>query len=220
MGCVSETAMKDAVKIPHSQKIDKVEKYKSNVLGEKEMEIFIRWILPKILKNLATDAYKFELVYQASRFLFSAREFHKASNGIENTVFIAKSDNGSIFGGFTPCKWEDDVMYKYAKDDEKKSFLFRICTEQKKQKEEAVEFFELIQSSKAILNNVQDGPVFGSGRDIHISDKCDGNECWANLGQSYQSPHKFGSNKANSLLGGEIKFKISEYELWRIIIKK
>lgn len=66
------------------------------------------------------------------------------------------------------------------------------------------------------MNNEEDGPVFGSGRDINIVDRCDLNECWANLGKSYSSLYKFGSKKANELLGGEQRFRISEYEIWKI----
>lgn len=72
------------------------------------------------------------------------------------------------------------------------------------------------ESSKAILNNVEDGPVFGSGRDINIVDKCDVRDCWANLGQTYSCGFKYGSNKANSVLGGFNVFKLREYEIWRI----
>lgn len=40
-----------------------------------------------------------------------------------------------VFGGFTPCKWEEEVMYKYVPDPDKQSFLFRLTSEKLSEKE-------------------------------------------------------------------------------------
>lgn len=52
------------------------------------------------------------------------------------------------------------------------------------------------------MNHDKNGPVFGSGHDLIIADKCNGNKSWANLGETYHCPSKYGSIKANSLLAG------------------
>ena len=82
--------------------------------------------------------------------------------------------------------------------------------------ENEIEFFELLEQKTAIMNHVEDGPIFGSGRDISIFDKCNMTLCWANIGQTYVSPFKYGSNKGNSLLGGDMKFFVNDYEVWKL----
>ena len=90
MGCVHEGGN---IKNPKSFK-DSValvtQKYKSKVLADSgKMKTFKDIVLPKILSNLEILNFKLESVFQASKYEFSAQEFHKATDGVQNTIFIA-----------------------------------------------------------------------------------------------------------------------------------
>lgn len=52
------------------------------------------------------------------------------------------------------------------------------------------------------MNNYTNGPIFGEGHDIFITDKCNKNDNWCNLGKSYYCKYPFGSKKANESLAG------------------
>jgi hypothetical protein len=47
------------------------------------------------------------------------------------------------------------------------------------------------------MNHSEAGPVFGDGHDIFISDRCNKNYSWCNLGKTYNCSYVYGSNKAN-----------------------
>lgn len=68
--------------------------------------------------------FDINLIYQASEGNYLASEFHERTSGIKNTLFLARTTENRIFGGFTTCTWRKDEMYQYEIDDKKKSFLF------------------------------------------------------------------------------------------------
>lgn len=61
------------------------------------------------------------------------------------------------------------------------------------------------------MNNLTSGPVFGEGHDVFISDKCNKNKSWCNVGKSYESIYPFGSVKSNCLLTGKSEFLVLDY---------
>lgn len=80
-----------------------------------EME-FRAQIMNKIIATKGKDLQNFTLVYRGSENGFSSAAFHKFTDGLPNTVTILKTKKGVVFGGYTPCAWEKEVMYKYATD--------------------------------------------------------------------------------------------------------
>lgn len=46
-----------------------------------------------------------KLLFRASEHYFSASEFHKHCDGVQNTLLIAKTEFDKVIGGFTPNKW-------------------------------------------------------------------------------------------------------------------
>ena len=53
------------------------------------------------------------------------------------------------------------------------------------------------------MNDIECGPIFGSGFDLYLRDECNVNPCWNNIGKSYATNQSYGSAKANKLLSGE-----------------
>ena len=52
------------------------------------------------------------------------------------------------------------------------------------------------------MNHEGNGPIFGKGHDLLISDNCNTNESWASLGKSYFCEFPHASNKGNKFLCG------------------
>lgn len=52
------------------------------------------------------------------------------------------------------------------------------------------------------MNDRDCGPVFGEGHDIIIHDEAHKRESWCNIGKTYKSKHRYGTNKGNSELSG------------------
>jgi hypothetical protein len=74
---------------------------------------------------------EFRLLWRASRDGFNAREFHSRCNGHSNTLTLVMDVGGNIFGGFTPCAWEegfrkDQKSNKYQTDMSRRSFVFTV----------------------------------------------------------------------------------------------
>jgi hypothetical protein len=69
-------------------------------------------------------AKRFALLWRGSRDGFEAATFHSRCDGHANTLTVIADTEGSIFGGFTPLKWEADGEFKT--DESLRSFLFTL----------------------------------------------------------------------------------------------
>ena len=69
----------------------------------------------------------------------------------------------------------------------------------------------------AIYSNNGDGPTFGNGHDLYISNSCHTNtNSYSDLGRSYRAPNGYGhgSSQARNFLAGSYNFKCDEYEVF------
>ena len=69
----------------------------------------------------------------------------------------------------------------------------------------------------AILSDSSYGPIFGGGRDLHISDNSHTNQhSFTNFGHTYQPPagYVYGTQQTKSLLAGSYKFTPTEIEVF------
>ena len=77
---------------------------------------------------------------------------------MKNTVVIVESDEGKIFGGYTPVSWDKTSLNK--KDPSQQTFLFSITNNEK--------YPKIHDDHRAIYCNVHFGPAFGQGSDFYI----------------------------------------------------
>ena len=94
---------------------------------------------------------------------FSAAKFHEKCDGIEDTLVAIKLKNGKIFGGFTHYPWGSPDKTEVVNDPGCNAFLFSI---------DMVEKFVPQNGNSLIVRSKDAGPIFGSGHDIFISDRC------------------------------------------------
>ena len=145
---------------------------------------------------------KRNLLYRASLDGFEAAKFHKKCDNQSNTLTVIKSENGFVFGGFTPSPWDSSSRYK----KQNNSFLFSLINESKKPEKIMINSYY----EKAIYCSASYGPTFGGGHDIYISDKSNENK----LSYSGGSGNSYIS--AYSTIAGSKNFQVLEIEVYRI----
>lgn len=80
--------------------VENVFKDASNVFQKEELKR-IGSILSQANKSIVTA----KLIFRASDHNFQSTAFKEMCAGHGNTLMIAKSDKGNMFGAYTPCKW-------------------------------------------------------------------------------------------------------------------
>jgi hypothetical protein len=84
------------------------------VLSNKEFKnIFGKKILPIIGELLPNTVYRFKKVFRASEHGYEGKKFREFVHGVKNTLLLVKTKNNRIFGAYTPCMWQKDIMYQY-----------------------------------------------------------------------------------------------------------
>lgn len=121
---------------------------------------------------------------------------------------IIKSSNDNIFGGFTEKEWSSED--KYVADQN--AFVFSLINKEQNP-------FKVMCSDDgqdAICCASFYGPTFGSSSDIKtLSDSKNYQKGFSDLGDSYKHPdYKYGTEKAQSILGGSLLFQIIEIEVF------
>lgn len=170
-------------------------------------------LLRESLANLCGFDYgrKWMLLYRASEHGFSARDFHFRCDEMPDTLTIIKSSNGNIFGGFVDATWQSKSQYKQSD----KAFIFSLINQCEKPFKADV---TPAKSNRAIYCDANNGPSFGSGLDIYISNNSNaGAENYSNFSLSYVHPdYAYGSTQAKSILAGSYNFKVSDIEVFKM----
>jgi hypothetical protein len=127
----------------------------SRIVCSSEEKSNIRKFFNKTIKQV-------KFLYRASDHQFCTNKFHEKCDGISNTLTVILTEFDKKIGGFTPLKWSSHQNGQYLKDDSKGSFIFSLTHNDK---------FTLMEPGKAIKNDKDWGPIFGSGRDLAVSSK-------------------------------------------------
>ncbi|KAK8810488.1 hypothetical protein WA158_007063 [Blastocystis sp. Blastoise] len=168
------------------------------------------------LVNWLGKEKKWKLLFRASEHEYKASEFHRCCDNKGETVTIIKhighNNHINIFGGYTDQSWE------YRPGSSKsfsKEFLFTLSNEHGIPPTK----YDYINSDRsyAIFCTSSNGPKFGGGYDIKISDQCYSNTdsyCNAHSYSEVNTPQKsslfVNTNNANS----RNDFKVEDYEVW------
>lgn len=166
--------------------------------------------LEKLLKRKLEINKKWTLLYRGSIHGFQAANFHAKCDGKTNTLTIVKSTYGNIFGGYTSVALNaNNTYYK-----DLNAFLFSLVNSC-----DTPLIFEhnLNDNNNSIYGGSANGPTFGSGHDLVISDNCNLNSnSYSKLGQTFIHPdYPQGSQKTNMILAGAEKFQVSEIEVFQ-----
>ncbi|KAL9954725.1 hypothetical protein ACROYT_G042298 [Oculina patagonica] len=138
---------------------------------------------------------QWRLLFRASRDGFSAATFHSRCDNKGATVTIVKSGN-NIFGGFTEESW--------ACQD---AFLFSMVNPHGLGPTK----MPLKSQQNAICCGRLNGPTFGFGHDLHISDNANTNtSSFSNLGFTYERP----PGQQDTFFTGNRYFTVTDYEVF------
>ena len=154
----------------------------------------------------------FSLLYRSSIDGLDSKTFHSKCDGVQGTLTVIKSQNSNIFGGFTSADWYSDwSSYNYKSDSA--AFLFSLVNSYNVSVK-----MDVSQPNNAIFSYPYYSMIFGGGHDLY----CKYDQCYSNLGHSYQMPSflTYGSNAAQSFLGGSSSFQAVEIEVYWIDRKR
>jgi len=159
-----------------------------------------RRLLEHFIKEM--DKTKIEinptLLFRASKDGDSSRKFHEKCDYYGATITIVETVSGRRFGGYTSISWDKS---KGNYDTSGINFLFSLDTRK---------YYKNTSGSNHTYHNENNGPTFGGGHDLCISDGCMGNQ------SSYTNKSNYEMTSAYELNGGTRSFKVKDYEVYNI----
>ena len=152
-------------------------------------------------------------VYQGSTHGFGAAHFHSKVDGINGTLSVIKSTNGSIFGGFTMMHWGLPATYY----TDPSAYIFSLVNQ--------MNFPSLARNIKqpmmhSVYTHPAYGPTFGGGHDMYVADQSNANmNSYTNFGNTYALNNLTLFNSWNqtiksTFLTGAYNFQTFEIEVY------
>ena len=142
-----------------------------------------------------------KLVYKATKDGFFAKDFHKACDWKGENLGIIRSENGYLFGWWTPYSWQSSGNYV----SDSKTFIFTLTNPAGLPAK-----YTIYLSQNTIFAHSSYGPVLGCGNDILVPDSFDVNDGWTNFPGSYEDT----TGRGQLTFTGNSKFKVIEIEVF------
>ena len=175
----------------------------STILGTRKMK-------NDLVELCKLSGKQFNLLYRATRDGFAAASFHAKCDHQPRTLTIIKTTSGCVFGGYTSLGWNSSSGWRTDPD----AFLFSLVNFRCVPRLMPVK----VGDRYSIYCNASNGPVFGSGNSIHISNNSNSTmESYSDLGQSYEfTLYSYGTVAAQSFLAGIRNFQTTEIEVFQL----
>jgi hypothetical protein len=177
--------------------------------GDPALDSKIIATFPKLFSMFR--AHLFKLLYRGSRDGFRASDFHSRCDGHSPTVTVILSENGSIFGGYTPQAWH--ALDKFIADLSRKSFIFTL----KNPHNLEPRIFPLLKEhlDHALYGKADRGPCFGYGHNIGVVNNCNASPSnyTGYFGTTYSNDTEL--DRETLLTGGEW-FQVQEIEVFEL----
>ncbi|CAK63493.1 unnamed protein product (macronuclear) [Paramecium tetraurelia] len=145
-------------------------------------------------------------IYRSIRDGLNQKYFWNKVNNQSNLLMIFKSKSGYIFGGFSPCQWQQNLN-NYVQDNTMSSFIFSQTHDQ-------IYYLKDANKAQAIYCHQSNGPIFGSN-DMQLG--ADFQSGQSNLGTSYQCD-QYQTAAKNTQLFGQTTPNLAECEIYQIIL--
>jgi hypothetical protein len=107
-----------------------------------------------------------ELLYRGSEHGFRAAAFHEKCGEAENTLTLVRTEFGKTIAAFTPYKWHSVPNDQFVSNPAGGSFILALDLKEK---------LIPVETTQLIYNYPNNGPTFGGGCDVYISDQCNSN---------------------------------------------
>jgi len=158
------------------------------IKNEEDLNLLRQWLVPE------NQYCRLNLLYRGSRDGMTVDAFHKKCDDHAETLTIAKSSNGRVFGGYSEQTWNVTNCFKGSDN----AWIFSLDEKRKYP----------IKSEKnaySIATYQGSGPIFGSGPDLHISLA----SSQTNLAES---AFRLAFKKSYSALGGTYELSFTQIE--------
>ncbi len=176
----------------------------SKILFPEDLTLFKNWFNTKKLK--------IDLLYSSEIHGEDVNTFHKKCDGVNNTLVLFFSNYEKRFGGFSTIPWSCKRGYVEGKGDE---FLFSLNYKKMFKNDKNLD--------KAIYNNPEYFPTFGSGCDLNIYKDCfeiNNSYTYSNFQHSYGNKDNLGeNNNSETYLAGSRKFRVIRMEVFKIYLE-
>ncbi|KAM3140473.1 hypothetical protein pb186bvf_007453 [Paramecium bursaria] len=149
-------------------------------------------------------SFKCELIYQGSRDGLSCEEYWKRCDLQENLLTIMTSENGNVFGGYSPCILDCSIP-QYLQDPSFQSFIFQYNKKQ---------IYKLKNQQYAVYANRDYGPTYGNGHDLTINSDFQYGST-SNFGMAYDTSEYQIVDKYTHLFG-DFNPKLVECKVYKI----
>jgi hypothetical protein len=148
-----------------------------------------------VTQLLGSNTY-LQLLYKATRDGYNASEFHKRADNQGPTLYVFRTNNGRIAGGYNPVSWKSVGKSVYL--DTGTAFLFNVVGNSVNKFFNNRNLFDSIYDDKLYL------PAFGRGNDLYINTDA--------VGLTVPSTYL---NSDTELVGSR-NFKVTEIELFKL----
>ncbi|KAM3144840.1 hypothetical protein pb186bvf_003149 [Paramecium bursaria] len=153
----------------------------------------------KISDGIATQ---YQLLYQGSKDGLALKQYYSKCLSQSNLLTIITTNNGSKFGGYSPCPLQNDQV-----DPLLKSFLFQYNKQ---------EIYKIKDQNKNVYNGRKLSCQFGDG-DIVFDDSF--TKFSSNLGISYDISNYDIQDRRSHILG-ELNPQIIEFKVYKVIFSE
>ena len=180
-------------------------KSKDILKNEDEKNMVFNWIL-KTMKS-KDKKINMSLLYKVSRDGDASSNFHNKCDNKGPTLTLVRCTRGYRFGGFTNQSWASHYNSNYGSGNynvnDPYAFLFSL---------EFREKYPVYDGNNALYDCSGNGPSFGSGSDLLISNSCTQSD------SSSGFPNCYCGTRTRALTGGANNFKVNELEVYKIEI--
>jgi len=159
--------------------------------------------------------YQAELVHDTQESYFAAIPFHANCDGRSNTLVLAQSIEGNIFGGYNEGEWSSTYEELSGLDN---NFLFSFTTNEK---------YSAKSGEVHITNTALSGPIFGRElTDLYFPNALTSGRAFGEVGQSYHHSEPdilpaeelfndgVGTQSGNEYQEGRIR--LLKYQVWQL----
>ena len=141
------------------------------------------------------------MLYDGKRDGIKGSNYHSNCDGKGPNITFIKTNQGRRLGGFTMKTWSDKFA-SYITDEN--AFIFDLDKNEK---------YDVVNPSKAIYNNLGNGPTFGSNHDIKLNNNFfedkEGGYFYPKNNSCYNYPENIDRSK--------VIFNCEEMEVYQII---
>lgn len=208
----SENTIEDLEIRLKKNKQDLLNSYKNPRIYKEKLYFYIPIInyLEKedILKKWFKCSFELVLAYDSIDDGDTSQAFHSKCDGKIQTLTLIETMQGRRFGGYTKLFWDHSESYK---SDDDAAFIFSIDKKEK---------FNCSDQNKVIYCSNKQGPTFGKGPDIFISNEFLTNDSTSKIQGSFGEKDDLNKQytNANYLAGIEV-FRVKRIEVYQVIFK-